>query len=197
MFSKHIIDKHKLTFHESIKLGEDLLFYYQYLMCVDQVAVVSTPLYNYRVYSTSTTQNCNSDLPNMMLNFVDLIASNEIEEETQYEYEWKCTIYLHLKLVLNMYFWNKNNLKKINELVNELNKVLENNFIKSALSIVNIRNVASFKYRYSTISYIIKIYLLKKGFIKITFYISKLDGAIYTIKEVMKKYFKRLNIENL
>ena len=63
-----------------------------------------------------------------------------------------------------MYFWNKNNLKKINELVNELNKVLENNFFKSALSIVNIRNVASFKYRYSTISYIIKIYLLKKGF---------------------------------
>ena len=25
-FQKHIIDKHKLTFHESIKLGEDLLF---------------------------------------------------------------------------------------------------------------------------------------------------------------------------
>ena len=66
LFSKHIIDKHKLTFHESIKLGEDLLFITIFNV-VDQVAVVSTPLYNYRVYSTSTTQNCNSDLPNMML----------------------------------------------------------------------------------------------------------------------------------
>ena len=61
VFSSKIIKDNKLEFEESIKIGEDMLFCYDYLRCSNSIRFLDEKLYHYVVRNDSSMNNSNKD----------------------------------------------------------------------------------------------------------------------------------------
>lgn len=187
LFSKKLIETHNITFPLSTGLGEDMLFYYNCLLRVSKIVILDEQLYNYRVHMNSTTQKCNNKLPIMLKEFLNTIK--ELENKSSYkdyEIEWKYAIVLHLKLVLNMYYWNEKNTESKKSLEKSLREILYDPIVQSSLRITKLKYLTNFKLNYDTISYLLKIQFLKWGMLRTTFNISKFDYFINKVKIKIK-----------
>lgn len=57
IFCRDIIETNELLFDESISVGEDFLFLYKYLKCIDIIYCINEPLYNYDISRDTSAMN--------------------------------------------------------------------------------------------------------------------------------------------
>lgn len=193
LFARNLLKRHNIKFPLSTRLGEDMLFYYNCLLNVRNVVILDEQLYNYRVYANSTTQKCNPRLPKMLEEFLNTIKLLEnTQSYTQFETEWKYAVLLHLRLVLNMYYWHEQNVEDKQFLANSLNQFLRDPIVHDALHSTNLRYLTNYRVNYNTISYLLKIQILKLGNSGITFNICIVDTIVNKILEIVKNTLKKL-----
>lgn len=111
MFKIDTIKKNKLYFDENIKILEDMLFVYNYIMCFDTINVCLIPdcLYNYRMRKSSAINKASSSKENSVIQSLDIMYNDMNTRKLE-------SINFYKLLVTSL-----NNLKNIN---------LKNNFIK-------------------------------------------------------------------
>lgn len=82
LYRKEIIDRFELSFDETMHLGEDLLFFYQYITHIKDGIMIDMALYWYRRHSDSVTSDASWDLLSTLL-----VPEKALAYFEKYDYE--------------------------------------------------------------------------------------------------------------
>lgn len=85
LFRKDIIQEHKIEFDTSISVWEDVLFDFQYMLCVNKIVYNSTPLYYY-IYNHNSSSHERNHILGEEKAYSVIRAQKEIEKLIPKEY---------------------------------------------------------------------------------------------------------------
>lgn len=98
-----------LTFRKDMRLGEDLLYYFQLLIKCDKIALVQKDVYHVYVNSNSSTRRYNPSMlaaSNIFCEVMkDLLTENKLFEQLKAEYFNQ--VYMHLNVALSTSYFHK------------------------------------------------------------------------------------------
>ena len=129
LFNLQIIKKNNLRFDEQFGLGEDLLFYFDYLGVVRNVYILERATYKINYVSGSATRSLNKKMPIYALEFSNTLLKRIQENDVLYP-EAVYQINIHVSKAISSYFGHP--LNKDRNRKKDLKKYLENPSIHKA-----------------------------------------------------------------
>lgn len=119
LFELDIVKEHNLKFNESFGLGEDLLFYFDYLDLVKEVYILERKTYTINCEVNSATRGVNKKMPLYALEFSKCLLSKVKRQDDLYP-EACYQINMHVNKAFSSYFGNplnkdKNKLKQFKD----------------------------------------------------------------------------------
>lgn len=121
MFSTKIINEHNIKFKADVKMGEDLLFSYEYLDYSNKVVCFDKKNYKYRMINTSSSKNLkNMNWFSVFKAFEKILKQKEkysisIYNKIAYSYCY----YIHQAKYRMHFFKNKDDKKEIKDIIKE------------------------------------------------------------------------------
>lgn len=111
LFELDIVKEHNLKFNESFGLGEDLLFYFDYLDLVKEVYILERKTYTINCEVNSATRGLNKKMPLYALEFSECLLSKIKRQDDLYP-EACYQINMHVNKAFSSYFGNSLNQNK-------------------------------------------------------------------------------------
>lgn len=131
IYKKEIIEKNNLRFDEKIAMCEDLLFNYQYILCVEDVLYIKNSLYHYKyVLGSSSHSKVNERYLSLILAYNKIL---DLAKETRsYGFILKKYIKVNIRIKQRIYYCKElkkyrykvcNNIKNAENRMNIFNKI--------------------------------------------------------------------------
>lgn len=111
LFDLNIVKNHNLEFNESLGLGEDLLFYFDYLNLIKKVYIFEGKTYTINCEMNSATRSLNKKMPLYALEFSNCLL-NKVKDEDDLYPEAFYQINMHVNKAFSGCYGNKLNRDK-------------------------------------------------------------------------------------
>lgn len=137
LINKNLIKK--IRFNANLKLGEDLIFYFELLKQVEYVAFMSRDIYSVNSNNFSTTRRFNPDMPKAVETYIDYMSVfvEDNNDFTNIKKDIYISFYYHYKVAVEAFYSNKDNIKKRKIRALELRNFVEKNiYLKRAFEYV-------------------------------------------------------------
>lgn len=137
LIGKNLLEKTR--FNINLKLGEDLIFYFELLMQVEYVAFMSRDIYRVNSNSFSTTRRFNPEMSKAVEAYTNYMTTfiEDNNDFTDIEKDIYVSFYYHYKVAVEAFYSNKENIKKRRIRASELRNFVEKNvYLKKAFEYV-------------------------------------------------------------
>lgn len=103
-------------FETNLKLGEDLLFYYDLLSKTENIGIISEDVYHITVNPNSVTRRFNPEMPEHAIKFIRM-ALRRLRERSLYDelsYDFSYQVYAHFSVAVSGFYLHKQNKRNNN-----------------------------------------------------------------------------------
>ncbi|MDU6855737.1 MAG: glycosyltransferase family 2 protein [Clostridiales bacterium] len=187
LISKDLIKNNKIYFENNLKLGEDLVFYFNILNSTEKVCIVTEKIYFYRINQFSVTHKYNPKLLDNALEFsyyfYQLISSNP-KYDKLYNYDMRYQIYFHLRLVIDNYLWNTKQTLNVYKFRKIISEYMSNDIINDSIKIIDIKYTQINILSYQLIRNKLRVIFLKTHNWTLLYILGKLNNCIYKFKDI-------------